>query len=413
VPPGGPRILEGIAVLDFSQVLAGPGLTRAMAEMGAEVIKIEGPGGEISRHLPHIRDGQSGYFLQQNRGKQSVSVDLKTEAGRKLVQNLAARVDVLVESFTPGVIGRLGLGYDVLRETNPRLVMCSISAFGQEGPLATTPGYDNIAQAYSGVTSMAGEPDGAPSYVGVAIGDVLTGANALAGVLAALLHRERTGEGQLIDVALIDSYFSAHEMNVQTYSGSGGTIEPTRSGRHHRSLFPYGVFKAKDEYVFIAAAGEHQWPYVCQAVGRPELAADPRLADHAGRIENFDEVLAVIEDWLDGFDSAAEGVAALSAARVPVAPVLSVAEAIAHPHMRQRGTVRTVHDRLWGDVDLPGPSLHFSAFPDDLELEAPFLGEHNEDVLTRHLGLTAEDVRALERDGVLFEDAQLKGRVHG
>jgi crotonobetainyl-CoA:carnitine CoA-transferase CaiB-like acyl-CoA transferase len=318
---------------------------------------------------------------------------------------------VVVESFTPGVVDRLGLGFEMLRERNPRLVMCSISAFGQEGPLATEPGYDNIAMAYSGVASMVGDPGGAPYYLGVAIGDVLTGANALAAVLAALLHRERTGEGQWLDIALIDSYMSAHEMNVQTHSGSGGTIEPTRSGRHHRSICPYGIFRAGDEYVFIAAAGEHQWPHVCQAVGRPELAADARFADHAARIENLDEVVAIIEDWLGGFDTPAEGVAALSAARVPVAPVLSVAEAVAHPHMRARGTVRTVTDRVWGDVDLPGPALRFSAFPDELPLQAPFLGEHNEDVLTRHLGLSADAVQGLERDGVLFGDARARARV--
>ena len=409
--PGGRHILDGTTVLDFSQVLAGPGLTRAMAEMGADVIKIEGPGGEISRRLPHLRDGQSGYYLQQNRGKQSVCVDLKTEAGRRIVHELATGVDVLVESFTPGVIGRLGLGYEELRKVNPRLVMCSISAFGQEGPLATAPGYDNIAQAYSGVTSMVGDPDGAPDYLGVAIGDVLTGTNALAAVLAALLHRERTGEGQLLDIALIDSYFSAHEMNVQTYSGSGREVEPTRSGRHHRSICPYGIFRSGDGYVFIAAAGEHQWPYVCNAVGRPELADDPRFADHAARTENLDEVVAIIEGWLATFPTPEEALAALSAARVPVGPVLSVAEAVNHPHMRARGTVRTVHDRVWGDVDLPGPTLRFSAFPDELPLQAPFLGEHNEEVLVRYLGMAPDDVRTLERDGVLFEDAELKGRV--
>jgi crotonobetainyl-CoA:carnitine CoA-transferase CaiB-like acyl-CoA transferase len=409
MPAERPRILEGITVLDFSQVLAGPALTRVMAEMGAEVIKIESPHGEISRRLPHLRDGRSGYFIQQNRGKRSVAIDLKTDAGRALVRDLAARVDVLVESFTPGVIGRMGLGYEVVRQVNPRLVMCSISAFGQEGPLSAQPGYDNIAMAYSGVASMVGEAGGAPYYLGVAIGDALTGANALAGVMAALLHRERTGEGQFIDAALIDSYFNAHEMNVQTYSGSGGTIEPTRSGCHHSALFPYGVFRASDGYVFIAVVGEHQWPYVCEAVGRPDLAADPRLADHAGRIRNFQEVVSLLEDWLATFDTAADALAVLTAAHVPAAPVLSVAEAINHPHLRQRGTVRTVHDRVWGDVDVPGPVLRFSDVPDQLDLDAPFLGEHNEDVLMRHLDLSRGDVAALVGAGVLFAEEPVAG----
>jgi crotonobetainyl-CoA:carnitine CoA-transferase CaiB-like acyl-CoA transferase len=217
--------------MDFSQVLAGPTLTRFMAEMGADVMKVElPPEGDLSRRLPYIRDGRSGYFIQQNRGKKSLCVDVKNPKGRELIERLLPEIDVLVESFTPGAFARLGFDYERVREINPRIIMCSISAFGQEGPLATTPGYDNIGQAYAGVTSMVGNPDGTPDLIGLAIGDVLTGVHAAAAVGAALFHRERTGEGQYLDISLLDSYFHCHEMNIQAWSGSRGAIQPTRSG---------------------------------------------------------------------------------------------------------------------------------------------------------------------------------------
>lgn len=405
-----PHMLDGISVLDFTQVLAGPAMTRGMAEMGAEVIKVEFPGGEISRHLPFLRDGQSGYFIQQNRGKRSLCVDPKSSPGRQILRDLAARVDVLVESFTPGVIERLGLGYEAVRALNPKIVMCSISAFGQDGPLSSEPGYDNTVQAYSGVTSMVGDPEGSPALLGVAIGDTLAGANALAAVMAALWHRERTAQGQHVEVTLLDSYFAAHEISVQAVSGSRGKVQPTRTGRHHFAVCPYGLFEVKGEYIFIAAAAEHQWPQVCAAVGRPELASDPRFADHRSRLERLGEVVDLIERWLDGFDTPAQAVARLRDARIPVAPVLSVTEAMNHPHIRGRGTVKTVHDRVWGEVELPGFPLRFGAFPEPLVLEAPFLGEHNEEILEGHLGMSPERIKELEGESVLFQDPSRRER---
>ena len=369
--------------------------------MGADILKVElSPTGDISRALPALRDGRSAYFIQQNRGKKSLCVDAKNPQGLAILKQLIEKVDVVVENFAPGVIGRLGLDYETVKQINPRVVMCSISAFGQTGPLSKLPGYDYVAQAYSGITSMIGEPDGSPYFPLPGIGDVSTGVHATAAINAALLYRERTGKGQHLDIALLDAYFHCHELNVQLYSSSNGAIKPTRSGTHHFALCPGGLFKGHDTYIFVLAL-DHQWPAVCQAIGHPELAKDPRYADNAARVERIPEVVKIIEDWIASMPSDDAALRALEAERVPVAPVLSVEQAINHPHLQQRGTVRTVTDRAFGEFQIPGMPLRFSEFPDNLPLEAPFLGEHNEEILTGYLGYTSEQVQALEHDGVL------------
>ena len=249
--------LQGVTVLDFSQFIAGPVATRIMAELGAEVIKVEvAPGGDLARVLPNIRDGRSAYFVQHNVGKKSLCLDVRKPEAVELLKALAGKVDVLVENFSPGAIGRIGLGWNVVREINPRLIMCSISAFGQHGALAQLKGFDHIAQAYSGVTSMVGNPATAPSLTGVAIGDVGTGITALAAINAALYRQARHGgPGQYLDVALIDFNFQAHEINVQVASTSDGRIHPTRTGSHHPQVVPLGIFKAIEGYITVVAIG--------------------------------------------------------------------------------------------------------------------------------------------------------------
>jgi crotonobetainyl-CoA:carnitine CoA-transferase CaiB-like acyl-CoA transferase len=394
------HILDGFKVLDFTQVVAGPTVTRLMAEMGAEIIKIEAPGGDPSRRLPFLKNGRSAYFVQQNRGKKSVCLDVKNPKGLELIKALIPHVDVLVENFVLGVIGHLGLGYEVVNAINPRIVMCSVSAFGQSGPLANKPGLDTIAQAYAGVTYMIGDPNGPPSLPMVALGDVSTGVHAACAIGYALLHRERTGRGQYLDIAILDAYYHCHEVNVQIFSASGGAIKPKRSGSQYYAICPIGLFKSKDGYLIIMAL-EHQWKPLCEAMGRPELATDPRYATNAKRVENMREVVEIIERWLATTENDADAIARLEAYRVPVAPILSIEDTVKHPHHRQRGTVRTIVDRGLGKFDIPGFPLKFSEFPDLLPLEAPYLGEHNQDVLSRYLGYSAEQVRALEADGLL------------
>ena len=396
------HVLEGYKVLDFSQIVAGPTCTLMMAEMGAEVIKVElAPAGDGARLGPVVRDGRSGYFVQHNRGKKDVCLDAKTPEGLSILKGLVKKVDVLVENYAPGVIGRLGLGYDVVSELNPRLVMCSISAFGQTGPLAHEPGFDWVGAAYSGITSMGGEKGGSPIFPMVAMGDVSTGAHAMGAVCAALLYRERTGRGQHLDLSLLDTYAHYHEASFQMYSLSKGAINPTRSGAHSWYASPAGVFKGRQRYFILIAPLEQHWSKLCEAMGRPDMARDPRFTDNETRMKNQEALVDTIEGWIRSQPSDDAALEILKAHHVPVAPILSVPEALQHPHLRQRGTVRTVHDRLLGDLEVPGFALRFSDFPSPLELQAPLLGEHNAEILTEWLGYSPDQIQELERRGIL------------
>ncbi len=397
-------IFDGLRVLDFTNALSGPSLTRLMAEMGADVIKVElPPHGDMSRTLPGMRNGRSGYYVQQNRGKRSLFLDAKHPAGRELTRALVAEVDVLVENFSPGVIGRLGLDWETVSALNPRLIMCSISAFGQDGPLSDQPGYDAIAQAYGGILHMNGEPDRAPALMGLSPGDVLTGVHGLAGVSAALYHRERTGVGQKVEVSLLDCYMTCHEVNIEAWSASGGQLEPERSGSTHPFLGGYGIYAATDGAVMVGASNDRQWAQLCRAMGRPELAEDPRLAEIPGRVTHRDEVNDIIRAWFATQAGRDAALAALEAERVPCAPVLTVVEAAQHPHVRDQRTVRTVPDDLMGPIDIPGMPLRFSAFPDELDLRAAALGTHNRDLVCGLLGWDEARYDALVADDVLQE----------
>ncbi|MGZ6212661.1 MAG: CaiB/BaiF CoA transferase family protein [Candidatus Binataceae bacterium] len=395
-------VLDGYKVLDFTQYVAGPTVTLMMAEMGAEVIKVElAPGGDKTRLAPMQVNGRSGYYVQHNRGKKSLCVDPKSPEGLAILKALVAKVDVVVENFAPGVIGRMGLGWETVKSINPRAIMCSVSAFGQTGPLSSQPGFDTLGAAYAGITSMGGEPDGPPYVVMAAIGDVSTGAHAMGAIACALLYRERSGRGQYLDLSLLDTYFHYHEASVQIHSLSKGAYKPMRSGLQNFYLAPVGVFKAQKGHIIIMCPMDHIFALLCNAMGRPELAQDPRFIDNESRVKNCPALVDEIESWITSLPSDAAALAAMQEHRVPCAPVLSVEEAINHPHLRERGTIRKVHDRLLGEFELPGFALRFSDFPAQLDLEAPFLGEHNAEVLGDYLGYTAEQIADLERRGVI------------
>jgi crotonobetainyl-CoA:carnitine CoA-transferase CaiB-like acyl-CoA transferase len=395
------HVLDGYKVLDFTHIVAGPTCTLMMAEMGAEVIKVEfAPDGDAARRGPYLINNRSGYFVQHNRGKKALCLDLKHPEAREIINGLIPQVDVLVENYAPGVMGRLGFDYSAVSALNPAIVMCSISAFGQSGPLASEPGFDYLGAAYAGIVSMCGEPNGAPYVPMVALGDVSTGVHAMGAICAALLGRVRTGRGQHLDISLLDTYMHYHECGIETLSLSNGEVKPTRSGQHSWYAVPAGIFKGREHYFIIIAPLDHHFAALCRAMGQPELAADQRFKTNADRLNNLKELVAVIEQWLEKVgDNAA--MAAMKEYRVPHAPVLSVAEAVSHPHLRERGTVRTVHDRILGDFDVPGFALRFSDYPSRLDLEAPLLGEHNEDILSRYLGYPAYRVRELQQKGVL------------
>jgi crotonobetainyl-CoA:carnitine CoA-transferase CaiB-like acyl-CoA transferase len=375
-----------------------------LAEMGAEVIKVEPyPGSDLSRGASIFRNKRSLFFVQHNRGKKSVCLNLRDPRGMALLVELIPKVDVVVENFRPGVMASMGLGYERLKEMKPDIIMCSISALGQSGPLAQKPGYDYIAQAYAGVTSMIGDKDEAPYIPLVGLGDVSTGVHGALAVLAALRHRDQTGKGQHLDVALLDVYYNFHEINVHQVRASEGAIRPTRVGRHMTYLMPGGVFKGTNGYLVIMSFFHH-WSDICKAMDRTDMIDDPRYSTDMARLERRDEVVKIIEDWLQRFPDVPSAVAHLEKFDVPVAPVLSVEETLSHPHLRDRGTVRTIHDPIYdGELDVPGFPIKFSEFPEEPPLQAPTIGQHNEEILTKYLGRTPDEIAKLRTEGLLLE----------
>jgi len=399
-------MLDGIRVLDFTQYLAGPSVTRLMAEMGAEVIKIEqAPGGDPGRLLPVLREGRSGFFVQQNRGKRSVCLDFDAPASREVVMRLAARADVVVENAGPGVMDKRGFTYAAFKAVNPGVIMVSVSAFGRSGPLAHKTGYDWIAQAFSGLMAMTGPRDGPPHPVGIGICDANAGVHGFAAIGYALFHRSRTGEGQYVDLSMVDAMYHMHEYNVHGRSVAGDAFRPQRFGAHHELIAPFGVFKGPSGYLVIAVL-QLQWAGLCRALGRPDLIDDPRYVDGSARARRQGELVELIETWAAGFADNAAVIAALEAERVPAAPVLHPLETLEHPYFRARGMVHEVSDPILGTVQVPGFPFKFSAQPERLDAAAPLLGEHNHDVLGRLAGLGADEIAALERDGVLVSAAR-------
>lgn len=397
------HILTGLKVLDFTRAVAGPTCTRMLAEMGADVIKIEAaPDGDLVRNVSKFTHERSLYYIQQNLNKKSVCLDLRDPRALEIIRDLVPHVDVVVQNFKPGVMASMGLDYESLKALREDIILCSISALGQTGPLALKPGYDYIAQAYAGITSMIGDPDAAPYFPQAAIGDVSTGVHAALAVTSALLYHARTGKGQHLDIGLLDVYYHCHEVNVHQYSGSGGTIKPNRTGRHMAYLAPAGIFAATNGSVLIMAF-LHHWKDLCAAMGRPELVEDEIFGDEVRRLEHIDDTIALIESWLATLPDVDSAVEILEAHNVPCAPILSVAETVTHPHLVQRGTVRTINDRIAGEFQIPGNPLRFSEFPEPPEYTAATLGEHNREVLHEVLGKDAATIDSLYADGVLIE----------
>jgi len=408
-------MLTGYRVLDITQFVAGPTCTRIMAELGADVIKVElapfGDRGRASGDKP--RQGklkacsQSTYYFQHNHSKKSLAVDIKQARGRDLIRAMVPKVDVVVENFAPGVMARAGLGYEDLRALHPALIMCSISLAGQTGPLSQKPGFDYMAAAYAGITASIGEADRGPAQFTTAIGDSATGMTAAMAIGFALLHRERTGEGQHIECSLIDTYFHMHEVNVPKAALRGPSFAPKRAGSLHPDGGPTGIFRCKgDEFIAIMVM-PYQWTQCVAAMGLPELLTDPRFESPRARRDNNEALRAIIEQWLSTFPNRDAAVAALEAQRVPCAPVLSLRDAMEHPHLRERGTMRRVKDRAIGEFDIPGLPVKFSRWPERTSVEADLLGEHNEPVLRELLGLSDAEIALLYAEKIIVRDPLL------
>jgi len=398
---GDSRWLEGIVVLDLTRYLAGPVATRLLTELGATVIKIEQPpyGDPNRSNRPRV-NRRAGAHIQQNRGKQSVCIDIDTEEGQAIILELATKADVVVENFSPGVLARKGIGYEDLKRVRPDIIMASISGFGQTGPLSERPCFDLIAQAYSGIMHMTGEPDGPPTFVGTGLADSNAGVHAFAAIGHALFHRLRTGKGCHLDIAMVDSIFHYHEQSVHGASMEPDSYVPMRAGRHYPYLCPAGSFRGPQGWIVILCT-EWQMKNLWAAVGRPELSEDPRFDSNPHRVENRDAVTAIIEEWMATFTSDEDVMRVLEEHRVPHGPTLSPADALAHPHFLARGVVRTVHDPLAGDIQIPGFPFRTSEPLPDHELLAPALGEHNDAVLGGFLGYSQDRLSDLRNRGVI------------
>jgi crotonobetainyl-CoA:carnitine CoA-transferase CaiB-like acyl-CoA transferase len=403
---GGP--LDGIRVLDLSRVLAGPFCTQMLADLGAEVIKVERPGvGDETRTWgpPYVRDPdgadttESAYYLCANRNKRSVTIDFSRPRGVALVKRLLARSDVLVENFKVGGLAKFGLGYEQLRGEFPGLVYCSITGFGQTGPYAHRPGYDMMAQGMGGLISITGEPDRPPSKVPVAINDIMTGMYTAVALLSALRHRDSTGEGQQVDVGLLDVQVS-WLANVASNYLVGGKI-PRRLGTAHPNSVPYQVFPTVDGFIIIAANNDGQFERFCRAAGTPELLEDPDFASNALRVRNRDRLISMIEavTRTRGTDAWME---ALESAGVPCAPVNTIDRVFADPQVEARGMqIRMPHPLAGEDVRLVGSPIRLSRTPVSYRRAPPTLGQHTDEVLAEVLDLSEGERAALREEGVI------------
>jgi crotonobetainyl-CoA:carnitine CoA-transferase CaiB-like acyl-CoA transferase len=394
-----PAALSQIRVLDLSRVLAGPFCTALLADMGAEVIKIEQPGrGDDSRHFAPFRNGESGYFISLNRGKKSITLNLKDSRAVEVFKDLVRSSDVVVENFKPGVLDRLGLGYKTLAEVNPRIILASISGFGQTGPYATRPAYDIVAQAMGGLMSVTGYPDGPPTRAGESFGDLTAALYAAWAIVTALYAREKTGVGQHVDVAMVDSIFSLLVTSTSIYT-YGGTV-PGRVGNRHPISTPFDSFRAGDGYVIIAVANDEMFGRLAEAMGRPELASDPRFITDELRTEHEPELKVIIEEWIDG-RPVAEIARHLETHSIPASPILSVQQVLESEHIAARGLVTHVDHPRAGRVPVIGQPALLSHTPGRVGGPSPLLGEHTEEVLMGLLGMTESQLDELRQAGAV------------
>ena len=391
-------MLSGVKVLELGQVIAGTYGGMILADLGAEVLKIEPLWGDAARNptITPVR-GESAIHLQMNRGKKSMVLDLKSPEGREIFYGLVARSDVVVDNFRPGVMSRLRIDRESLRKHNPRIITVSITGFGATGPARDRPAFDLVVQAYSGLLDMTGPADGPPARVGIPIADICGGIFACLSVLGALVGRELHGEGQHVDISMLDSLISMLSYDAFDHLNTGARI--ARRGTAHAHIVPWQALAVRDGYVVVAARGEKFWRNLCDAIGRPDLKEDPRTRDNGARLENRSFVEQVLTEAF-ARRTKDEWIARMEEYDLPVAPVNDIAEAFGDPHVRARGMVQEYRHPTLGDIYYPPSPMKWSDWKPPAE-PAPMLGEHTTEVLTTMLGYSTETVQALEARGVI------------
>jgi crotonobetainyl-CoA:carnitine CoA-transferase CaiB-like acyl-CoA transferase len=398
-----PLPLKGFRVVDYTHFLAGPFLSRCLAAFGADVVKVERPkAGDPGRHHAYLKNGQSGYYLQQNMGKRGLCINLKDPRGLELMQRLTDSADVFVENYRPGALEKLGLGYESLSARNAKLVYCSISAYGHTGPESSRAGFGLIAEAKSGIMQMVGSPGETPPLLRVALGDMYTGIHGVAAVCAALLGRVQSGRGQHIDLALYDCLVSMHDYAVQCFTMSGGRDLPEPTGHDLPTSTLYGVFGAIDGSLVIAAQVDDAWLRFAKLAGGDRFAADTRFHTATGRNEHRLEILPVVRKWVHS-RTVAECLAALDAINVPAAKVQRIDEVLADPQIIERGMLIDQEHPILGKVQLPNLPFRFSGFDTTQKMPAPLMGQHNRQIATE-LGYGEAHIDTMVREGVLFAE---------
>ncbi|XP_049421747.1 succinate--hydroxymethylglutarate CoA-transferase isoform X5 [Epinephelus fuscoguttatus] len=400
---GNLRPLEGVTVLDLTRVLAGPFATMILGDLGAEVIKVERPGiGDDTRAWgPPFVGAESTYFLSVNRNKKSISVDLKHPRGAAVIQELAGVCDVLVENYIPGKLHQMGLGYEQLSRVNPQLIYCSISGYGQTGPRSQSPGYDSIASAVSGMMHITGSEDGEPVRPGVAMTDLATGLYAHGAIMAALLQRQKTGQGVHIDCNLLSSQVSCLSHIAANYLNAGK--EARRWGTAHESIVPYQGFKTKDGHIVVAAGNNKQFVKVCQVLQLMELTDEPKYKTNKLRVQNRQQLLHTLSqrflqektaDWLKRFEGSG----------VPVGPINSIQDVFSDSQVKHNGLIQEMNHPTAGHIAVPGPAVHYSSFTPDKPTPPPLIGQHTMQVLRHTLSYSDDVIKALLESGAVAQN---------
>ena len=390
--------LSDIKVLDLTRVLAGPYATMLLADLGAEIIKIEQPEkGDDSRAYGPYKNGESAYFMSLNRNKESITLNLKAPEGKEILKELVKKVDVLVENFRPGTMERLGLGYEILKEINPRLIYASSTGYGQTGPYSQRPAYDAVVQAMGGIMSITGQVDGMPTRVGTSIGDITAGLFCAVGILAALHERERSGLGQMVDVAMLDCQVAILENAISRYEFTGEIPQPI--GNRHPSIVPFETFNTLSDPIMVAAGNDRLWATLCGLL-ELDIANDPRFVTNLGRNENYLTLRPILAEKFMT-KTAQEWQPMLDEAGIPSGPINTVDKVVANEQVIAREMILEVEHPTAGTTRIPGIPIKLSRTPGEIRMAAPVLGADTEKLLSQYLGLSAEQVAELREKQVI------------